>query len=139
MSYKIVSKYIKKLDFIIPNPKIFSELAKNISNYKINIDIRSNKLKEKIIDVETTLSLLPSKDDSEKITTKIIYSTIIELTTFIQDKKQMEKIVLIDVPKEIYPEMRKTFVFLFETSGFKGINISKEIDFEKLYNLKKNQ
>ena len=80
MSYKIIGKYIKNLDFSIPNPKTFFLLSKNISNYKINIDIKSIQVKEKIIEVQTTLSLLPIKDNFEKINTKIVYSTIIEIT-----------------------------------------------------------
>ena len=70
MNYKIIGKYIKQLDFQIPNPKVFSLLSKDISNYKINIDIKSNQLKDRMIEVETTLSLTPIKDDLEKISTK---------------------------------------------------------------------
>ena len=139
MNYKIISKYIKNLDFKIPNPKIFSALSKSISNYKINIDIRSNQIRERIIQVETTLNLTPIKDDIEKINTKIIYATIIELSEGITDKKEIEKTILINVPSEIYPELRKIFVFLFESSGFKDIKIKEKIDFKKLYDLKKSQ
>tara|TARA_X000001036_G_C19994873_1_gene527881 strand:- start:80 stop:499 length:420 start_codon:yes stop_codon:yes gene_type:complete len=139
MSYKIIGKYIKNLDFSIPNPKTFFLLSKDISNYKINIDIKSNQVKEKIIEVQTTLSLSPIKDNFEKINTKIVYSTVIEITDEITDKKEIEKIILINVPSEIYPELRKIFVFIFENSGFKEIKINKTVDFEKLYNLKKVQ
>ena len=139
MSYKIISKYIKNLDFKIPTPKVFSLLSKNISNYKINIDIKSNQLKDRIIEVETTLNLTPIKDDLEKISTKIIYSTIIKLADEVTEKKEIEKIILINVPSTIYPELRKIFIFVFENSGFKDIKISNKIDFQKLYNLKKTQ
>jgi len=139
MSYKIIGKYIKELDFKIPNPKIFSLLSKSISNYKINIDIKSNQLKERIIEVEISLNLTPIKDDLEKINTKIIYSTLIELNDNISDKKEIEKIILIDVPSKVYPELRKIFIFVFENSGFKDIKISNNVDFENLYNLKKSQ
>ena len=139
MSYKIISKYIKDLDFKIPNPKIFSTLSQSISNYKINIDIRSNQIRERIIQVETTLNLMPINDEIEKIKTKIIYATIIELKDEVTDKKEIEKIILINVPTEIYPELRKIFVFIFESSGFKDIKISNTVDFQKLYSLKKNQ
>jgi preprotein translocase subunit SecB len=139
MSYKIIGKYIKDLDFKIPNPKIFSLLSKNISNYKINIDIKSNQLKDRIVEVEITLNLTPVKDNFEKINTKIIYSTIIELKDEITDKKEIEKIILINVPSKVYPELRKIFVFVFENSGFKDIKISNNVDFQKLYNLKKTQ
>ena len=139
MSYKIIGKYIKELDFKIPTTKTFSLLSKNISDYKINIDIKSNQLKERIIEVETTLNLNSLKEDKEKIITKIIYSTIIELNEDIIDKKEIEKIILIEVPSKIYPEIREIFVFVFESSGFKDIKISNMVDFQKLYDLKKNQ
>ena len=139
MSYKIIGKYIKELDFKIPNPKIFSLLSKSISNYKINIDIKSNQLKERIIEIEISLNLTPIKDDLEKINTKIIYSTLIEINDNISGKKEIEKIILIDVPSKVYPELRKIFIFVFENSGFKDIKISNNVDFENLYNLKKSQ
>ena len=139
MSYKIIGKYIKYLEFKIPNPKTFSLLSKNISNYKINIDIQSNQLKEKIIEVETTLKLVPVKNDSENIITKIIYSSIIELKDGITNKKEIEKIILINVPTKIYSELRKIFLFVFENSGFQDIKINDTVDFQKLYNLKKVQ
>ena len=139
MSYKIIGKYIKNLDFKIPSPKIFSILNKNISDYKINIDIKSSQLKDRVIEVETSLNLNLPKDNQDRIITKIIFSTIIELKDGISNKEEIEKIVLINVPSEIYPELRKIFVFVFETSGFKDIKISKSVDFQKLYNLRKVQ
>ncbi len=139
MSYKIIGKYIKNLDFNIPNPKTFFLLSKNISNYKINIDIKSLQVKQNIIEVLTSLSLTPTKDDFEKINTKIIFSTIVELENEKIQKDEMEKIILINVPSEIYPELRQIFVFLFENSGFKDVKINKTVDFEKLYKMRKIQ
>ena len=139
MSYKIIAKYVKEIDFKIPSPNTFSILSKSISDYKINIDIKSNQLKEKIIEVETSLSLKSAKGETEKIITKIIFSTIIEIKEDILNKKEIEKIILIKVPAEIYPEIRKIFVLIFESSGFKDVKISKNVDFQKLYDLKKIQ
>ena len=139
MNYKIIGKYIKDLKFNIPNPKAFFLLSKNISNYKINIEIKSTQIKENIIEVLTSLSLTPTKDESEKIETKIIFSSIIELNKENVQKEEMEKIILISVPNEIYSELRQIFIFLFENSGFKDIKINKTVDFEKLYKMKKVQ
>ena len=139
MSYKIIGKYIKDLNFNIPNPKTFFLLSKNISNYKINIDIKSTQVKQNIIEVLTSLSLTPVKDDFEKISTKIIYSTIVELENEKIQKDEMEKIILINVPGKIYSELRQIFVFLFENSGFKDVKINETVDFEKLYKMRKVQ
>ena len=133
MNYKIVAKYIKDLKFEIPNLKTFFLLEKNISNYKINIDIKSNQFKDKIIEVITTLALQSVNNDVDKIQTKIMYSTIIEINGEINEKKLLEEIILIKVPNEIYPEVRSLFISLFEKSGFNKIKIEEKIDFRKLY------
>jgi len=139
MNYKIIGKYIKELNFNIPNPKTFFLLSKDIAKYKINIDIKSSQTKQNIIEVLTSLSLSPIRNDFEKINTKIIYSTIIELEGSQLSKEEIEKIILIKVPIKIYPELRKIFVFLFENSGFKDVKISETVDFENLYKMKKTQ
>jgi preprotein translocase subunit SecB len=139
MNYKIIGKYIKELNFNIPNPKTFFLLSKDITNYKINIDIKSSQAKQNIIEVLTSLSLSPIRNDFEKINTKIVYSTIIELEGGQLSKEEIEKIILIKVPTKIYPELRKIFVFLFENSGFKDVKISETVDFENLYKMKKTQ
>tara|TARA_B100001559_G_scaffold83228_1_gene69194 strand:+ start:588 stop:1007 length:420 start_codon:yes stop_codon:yes gene_type:complete len=139
MSYKIIGKYIKELSFNIPNPKTFFLLSKDIANYKINIDIKSSQAKQNIIEVLTSLGLSPTKDDFETINTKIVFSTIVELEGNKLSKEEMEKIILIEVPNKIYPELRGIFVFLFENSGFKDVKISESVDFEKLYKMRKDQ
>ena len=139
MTHKIIGKYIKELKFSIPNPKTFFLLAKDITNYKINIDIKSIQIKQNIIEVLTSLKLSPTKNDFEKIDTKIIFSTIVEFNSEKLKKEEMEKIILIDIPFKIYPELRRIFVFLFENSGFKDIKINEIVDFEKLYKMRKVQ
>ncbi|MBL6786303.1 MAG: protein-export chaperone SecB [Candidatus Pelagibacter bacterium] len=139
MSYKIIGKYIKELIFNIPSPRTFFLLSKDIANYKINIDIKSSQAKQNIIEVSTSLNLSPTKDNFETINTKIVYSTIIELEDSQLSKDKMEKIILIEVPTKIYPELRKIFVFLFENSGFKDVKISETVDFDNLYKMRKAQ
>ena len=139
MNFKIIGKYIKDLNFDIPNSKTFFLLSKDISNYKINIDIKSSQSKQNIIEVLISLSLIPVKDDFEKIATKIVYASIIQLEKDKLTKEELEKIILIEVPSRIYPELRKIFIFLFENSGFKDVKINESVDFEKLYKMKKSQ
>ena len=139
MSYKIIGKYIKDLKFNIPNPKTFFLLSKNISNYKISIDIKSAQVKQNIIEVLTSLRLSPTKGGFETINTKIVFSTIVELNNENTKKEEMEKIILIEVPAKIYSELRQIFVFMFENSGFKDVRISETVDFEKLYKMRKVQ
>ena len=91
MTYKIIGKYIKELNFNIPKAKTFFLLSQNISNYKINIDIKSSQIKQNIIEVLTTLALKPTTNDFEKIDTKIVYSTIVEVDNNKINKQEMEK------------------------------------------------
>ena len=139
MSYKIIGKYIKELDFKIPNPKIFFLLSKDIANYKINIDIKSNQVKQNIIEVLTSLNLIPIKTDFEKINAKVVFASIIELQNEKIGKEEIEKIVLVKVPSEVYSELRKIFIKLFEHSGFKDIKVNESVDFKKLYEMRRVQ
>ena len=102
MNYKIIGKYIKSLNFNIPNPKTFFLLSKDIANYKINIEIKSNQVKQNIIEVLTSLNLSTIKNDLDKIDTKIVYATVVELSSDKMEKNEMERIILIEVPTKIY-------------------------------------
>ena len=96
-------------------------------------------MKQNIIEILTSLNLTPVKESSEKIETKIVYSTIVQLEKENLQKEELERIILIKIPTEIYAELRQIFIFLFENSGFKDIKINEKVDFEKLYKMKKIQ
>ena len=136
MSYTIVSKFIKDISFEIPDAKTFVMLEKEIAKYNLNFDVKSKPLKENIIEVNTILSLVPNQDVKHKISTEITLTSLISIGADLKDKKELEKIVLIKLPTEIYPTLYETFVYLFSQAGLKDITIKKEVDFEKLYNEK---
>ena len=136
MSYKIISKFIKDISFEIPDARTFVMLEKEISKYNLNFDIKSKPFKENIIEVNTILSLVPNQDVKHKILTEINLATLISIEKNLKEKKELEKIILIKLPTEIYPTLYETFVYLFSQAGVKNITIKKEVDFEKLYNEK---
>ena len=134
MSYKIISKFIKDISFEIPSTQTYYMLEKEITKYNLNFDIKSKKFKENIIEINTILSLVPNQEVKHKILTEINLTTLIAIEKNFKENKELEKIILIKLPTEVYPYLYETFVYLFERSGVKNINIKKEIDFEKLYN-----
>ena len=138
MSYKILSKFIKDISFEIPNVRAFVMLEKEISNYSLNFDIKSNPYKENIIEVNTVLKIYPNENVKHKILTEITATALISIEKNFENKKELEKIILIKIPTEIYPSLYETFVYLFSQAGIKNIEIYKKVDFEKLYNERKN-
>ncbi len=133
MSYRIISKFIKDISFEIPNAQAFVMLEKEIENYSLNFDIKSSTYKNNIIEVNTILKINPNQNVKHKILTEINYTSLVSIEKNFEDKKELEKIVLIKVPQEIYPKLYETFVFLFKQAGIENIKIEKEVDFEKLY------
>ena len=136
MSYKIISKFIQDISFEIPNAKTYAMLEKEILKYNLSFDIKSKPFKENIIEVNTILSLIPNQDVKYKILTEINLTTLVSIEKSYKDKKELEKIILIKLPTEIYPFLYETFVYLFKRAGAENITINKEVDFEKLYNEK---
>tara|TARA_B100000427_G_scaffold298737_1_gene279947 strand:+ start:117 stop:536 length:420 start_codon:yes stop_codon:yes gene_type:complete len=137
MNYKIISKFIKDISFEIPNVEAFVLLEKEISKYNLNFDIKSKNYKKNIIEVSTILRLVPGKDVQHKILTEIDLTALVSIEDNFDDKKELEKIVLIKVPTEIYPLLYETFVYIFKQAGIKNISIEKEVNFEKLYDAKR--
>ena len=137
MSYKIISKFIKDVSFEIPNAQAFIMLEKEISNYTLNFDIKSNPFKNNIIEVNTVLRISPNQEVKHKILAEITCAALVSLEKKFEDKKELEKIILIKIPTEIYPTLYTTFIYLFNKAGVKNIQIDKEVDFEKLYKERK--
>mgnify|MGYP005702478991 CR=1 FL=1 len=138
MNYKIVSKFIKDISFEIPSIQTFLMLEKEILNYNLNFDIQSKPFKENIIEVNTILRLVPNENVKNKMLTEINLTALVSITDNLNDKEKLEKIILIDVPSEVYPTMYETFIYLFKQAGIKNLKMEKEIDFKKMYNEKKN-
>ena len=136
MSYKIISKFIKDISFEIPDAKAFVMLEKEISNYNLNFDIKSKPFKDNIIEVNTILRLTPNQEAKYRILTEINFTALVSIDENFQNKKELEKIILVRVPTEVYPALYEIFLYLFSQTGIKNISIEKEIDFEKLYNEK---
>ena len=136
MSYKIVSSFIKDISFEIPTVQAFIMLEKEISRYSLNFEIKSSQFKQKIIEVNTILRLVPNQEVKHKILTEINLAALVSIEKNFEDKKELEKIILIKLPTEIYPTLYETFVYLFSQAGVKNLTIKKEVDFEKLYNEK---
>ena len=134
MSYKIISKFIKDISFEIPNTQTYVMLDKEILNYNLNFDIKSNPFKENIIEVNTILKLVPSPDVKHKMLVEINMAALVSLESNLDDKKALEKIILINIPTEVYPILYETFIYLFKQAGLKEIQIDKNVNFEKLYN-----
>ena len=133
MTYEIVTKYIKDLSFKINDAKSYFLLEKDIKNYSFVCDIKSKKLKEKIVQSDINLRLIPvNKTLNRNLDVKVELTSIIQFDK-IDNKDEMEKIILIKVPEKIYPSMREIIIFLFKSSGFNKINIPEKIDFQKLY------
>jgi len=137
MSYKIISKFIKDISFEIPDAKAFVMLEKEIANYNLNFDIKSKPYKDNIIEVNTILRMTPNQDVKYRILSEINLAALVSIEKNFEDKKELEKIILISIPTEIYPTLYETFVYLFTQAGIKNIKIDKEINFEKMYNERK--
>ena len=137
MSYRIISKFIKDISFEIPNAQSFVMLEKEISNYSLNFDIKSKPYKDNIIEVDTTLKMVPNQNVKHKILGEITGASLVSIDKDFNNKSELEKIVLIKVPQEIYKTLYDTFVFLFKQAGVQNIQIHKEVDFQKLFDSRK--
>tara|TARA_B100000401_G_C52266574_1_gene466937 strand:- start:88 stop:510 length:423 start_codon:yes stop_codon:yes gene_type:complete len=136
--FQILAKYIKDMSSETPDIETYLFVKDNISKYQLNIDITSKALKNKMIEVITTLKFEDKQTNEKKSYYEINFATIIRVNDEIKEKKDLERIILCDVPTKIYPDLEKSFLNLVHNSGHPSIKLEKGIDFNKLYNEKFN-
>ena len=136
--FKILAKYIKDVSSETPDIETFLFVKENISKYQLNIDIASKALKNKLIEVNTTLKFEDKEANEKKSYYEIVHSTVISISNDVKEKKDLEKIILCDVPTAIYPNLETSFLNLIHNSGHPNIKLEKKVDFQKLYSEKFN-
>ena len=136
--FKILAKYIKDMSSETADIETFLFVKQNISKYQLSIDITSRALKNKLIEINTTLKFEDKKPNIKKSHYELIHSTIIRVDDDVKEKKELERIILCDVPNKIYSDLESSFLNLIHNSGHPGIKFEKKIDFNKLYNEKYN-
>jgi len=137
-NFKILAEFVKDISSETPDIQSYIFVKENISKYHLNIDITSKPLKNKMVEVNTTLKFEDKEPNEKKSHFEIIYASIVRIDEEINDKKDLEKIILCDVQNKIYPNLEKTFLNLLHNSGFEEVKLEKKIDFNKLYNEKFN-
>ncbi len=136
--FKILSGYIKDLSSETPNVESYLYTKDNISKYELDIDINSKALKNKLIEINTTLKFQDKKRIEKKSYFEVVYSSIVKIENEIKEKKELQKIILCDVQNEIFPKLEKILINMITDSGYPGIKFEKKVDFTKLFNEKFN-
>ena len=136
--FKIVCKYIKDLSSETPDIETYLFVRDQIQKYELGIDISSEPLKNKMIEVNTKFKFEDKDDSKKKSYFEIIYSTIVRVNENIKKKEELEKIVLCDVQNEIYPGLEKSFLDLLHNSGYDDVKFEKQVDFDALYKQRSN-
>jgi len=137
-NFKILAEFVKDISSETPDVQSYIFVKENISKYNLKIDIISKALKDKMIEVNTTMKFEDKELNEKRSYFEIVYASIIKIDENIKDKQDLEKIVLCDVQNEIYPNLKKTFLDLLHNSGFPEVKLDKQIDFSELYKQRSN-
>ena len=136
--YKILSGYVKDLSSETPNVESYLYTKDNISKYELDIDISSKPLKDKLIEVNTTLKFQDKSQVEKKSYFEVVYSSVVKIGDDIKEKKELQKIILCDIQNEIFPKLEKILTNMISDSGYSGVKFDKKVDFTKLFKEKFN-
>ena len=137
-NFKILAEFVKDISSETPDVQSYIFVKENISKYHLNIDINSKAIKNKMIEVNTTLKFEDTEPNEKKSYFEIVYASVVKINEGIEDKKELEKIILCDVQNKIYPNLEKTFLNLLHNSGFPEVKLEKKINFTELYKQRSN-
>ena len=107
-----------------------------IKNYHLDFAIKAKPMKNKLIEVDTTLNFKDPNETDKKAFFEIVYTSIVKIDDDVKDNN-LKKILLCEVPKKIYPKLEKAFIDMLHNAGYEEIQPNKKIDFDELF-LKNN-
>ena len=136
--YTILTEFAKDVSCETPDVETYLQTKDNILKYNLTLDINSKFLKNKMVEINIISKFHETNLQRKKSNFEITYTAIVRIDENITDKKDMEKIILSDVPSEIYPRLEDLFITLVNKSGFPEVKIERKVDFEKLYKEKFN-
>ena len=137
VKHKILLSYIKDLSVETPDAESVISARENISKYSLKLDLTTKPLKNKMIEVNTKLTY-QEKINKKKTYFEMIYATIVRIEEDKPNPEEIKKFILCDLQIQIYPQIEKTFVEILKLSGFPDIKLKSKIDFNKLYQQRKN-
>ena len=132
--YKIITEFAKDISCETPDVETYLETKENIQKYKLAIDISSKPIKNEIVEINLVLKFQQNNLEKKRSNFEIACAVIVKVDKNITDKKEVEKIVLVNIPNEVFPRLEDLFTSLVKKSGFSNIKVEKNVDFEKLYN-----
>ena len=136
--YKILTKFIKDMSVETKDAQTYIFAKENIDKYSLTINIKSKPLKNKMIEVDTTLNFEDRNVNEFRSNFEITFCSVIKLIHETENKQELEKILLVEVQNETYSYMEKAFLNMIHDSGFDNFKIEKKINFEELYKKKSN-
>ena len=131
--YTVLAKFIKDMSVETKDTQTYLFVKENIKNYHLKISINSKAIKNKMIEIDTGLNFEDKQGNEFRTNFEMIYTSIIKLNEVNIDKEKLEKIILIEVQNEIYPDMEKSFLDMVRNAGYNNFTIDKKINFETLY------
>ena len=137
-NYKIIGSFIKDMSSETPDAQTFIFVKDKINKYSLNIDITSKAVKKDIVEVDIIIKFVDKPEILKKSHFEITYASIVKIDENVSDKKEMEKIILCDVPNKVYPDLERIFLNLLTDSGYPGIKLEKRVDFSELYKQRAN-
>ena len=137
-NFKILTEFIKDMSSETTDVQSYLFVKDNIAKYHLDIDVASKALKNKLIEVNTTLKFEDKEPTEKKSHFEMTYTSIVKIDEKVINKKELKKILLCDVQNKIYPSLEKAFLSMLHNSGFPEVKFAKKIDFNKLYNERSN-
>ena len=132
-NFKILTEFVKDISSETPDVQTYIFVKDTISKYHLDINIDSKPLKNKLIEVNTTLKFEDKELNQKKSHFEMTYASIVKIDDKVKNEEELKKILLCDVQNKISSNMQKIFLNMLHDSGYPEVKFDKKIDFNKLY------
>ena len=136
--YRILGEFIKDISAETKDIESYIFTKENISKYKLFIDINTKPLKNKMAEVSISTKFKENEENIKHSYFEMVYAVIVKIDEDVNTKEVLEPIFLKDVPTEVYPKIEKIFLDLLKYSGYPNVKFENKVDFNELFEKRKN-
>ena len=107
--FNILTEFIKDMSCETKNAQTYLHVKDVIKNYHLDFAIKAKPMKNKLIEVDTTLNFKDPNNDEKQSFFEIVYTAVVKIDDNVKES-DLKKILLCEVPKKIYPKLEKAFI-----------------------------
>jgi len=133
---RFLAQFIKDLSFEVPHaPEVFNILRNQAPQMDMVIDTGVRQVEGTVFEVMMQVSITATAGEKTAFILELVFNSIVELNPDVVPQEQAHPVLLIEVPRHMFPFVRQIVANMTSSGGFPPV-LMQLVDFGEMYRRK---